>query len=81
MIATSRGVERVIRGAFEFAVANGKKRVCLVHKANAIPQFFCCGFAISGKLPRNTRTWTHRTCSWTGQPWKSFGPRSNLMSW
>ena len=40
MIATSRGVERVIRGAFEFAMANGKKRVCLVHKANAIPQFF-----------------------------------------
>jgi 3-isopropylmalate dehydrogenase len=40
MIATSRGVERVIRGAFEFAKRNGKQRLCLVHKANAIPQFF-----------------------------------------
>lgn len=40
MLATSRGVERVIRGAFEFARSHGKQNVCLVHKVNAIPQFF-----------------------------------------
>lgn len=35
-IATDEGCERIIRAAFEFATANGKKRVSAVTKANII---------------------------------------------
>ncbi len=35
-IATTQGTERIIRAAFEFAKANGKKRVTAVTKANII---------------------------------------------
>ena len=34
---TRKGVERIIRAAFEWAVKNGKQRVALADKSNAIP--------------------------------------------
>ena len=37
MIATYRCTERIIRAAFEFARANGRKSVCMASKHNAIP--------------------------------------------
>jgi 3-isopropylmalate dehydrogenase len=40
MLYTYRGVHRVILGAFELARRLGRTRVCLVHKANAVPQVF-----------------------------------------
>ena len=36
-INTRRGVERIIRHAFEWARANGRKRVTMADKSNAIP--------------------------------------------
>ncbi|HET9440528.1 MAG TPA: isocitrate/isopropylmalate dehydrogenase family protein [Longimicrobiales bacterium] len=36
MIITRFGVERVVRFAFEYAVANGRKKVTLAHKANIL---------------------------------------------
>lgn len=36
MVNTRRGVERVIRAAFEWAVAQNKKRVCMSDKANVL---------------------------------------------
>jgi 3-isopropylmalate dehydrogenase len=36
-ISTRKGVERIIRAAFAWAKANGKKRVALADKSNAIP--------------------------------------------
>jgi 3-isopropylmalate dehydrogenase len=35
-INTRKGVERIVRAAFEWAVAHGKKRVCMSDKANAL---------------------------------------------
>ena len=37
MVSTYKGVERIIRAAFEWAAANGRQRVTLVDKANALP--------------------------------------------
>lgn len=36
MIVTRFGVERILRYAFDYAVANGRKRVTLAHKANIL---------------------------------------------
>ena len=36
MIITRFGVERVVRYAFEYAIANGRKKVTLAHKANIL---------------------------------------------
>ncbi len=36
-VNTYKGVERIIRAAFEYAVAQGRERVTLVDKANALP--------------------------------------------
>jgi isocitrate dehydrogenase (NAD+) len=36
MIITRYGVERVVRYAFDYAVANGRKKVTLAHKANIL---------------------------------------------
>lgn len=36
MICTRKGVERIIRAAFEWAVQNGRKRVCMADKANVL---------------------------------------------
>ena len=36
MVNTRRGVERIIRAAFEWAVQNGKSRVCMSDKANVL---------------------------------------------
>lgn len=36
MICTRKGVERIIRAAFEHAVARGKRRVCMSDKANVL---------------------------------------------
>jgi isocitrate dehydrogenase (NAD+) len=36
MIITRYGVERVVRFAFEYAIANGRKKVTLAHKANIL---------------------------------------------
>ncbi|MBM4291120.1 MAG: isocitrate/isopropylmalate dehydrogenase family protein [Deltaproteobacteria bacterium] len=36
MLHTRKGVERIIRAAFEWAVANGKRRVCMSDKANVL---------------------------------------------
>ncbi|CAN5819647.1 isocitrate dehydrogenase [soil metagenome] len=36
MIVTRFGVERIIRYAFEYAVANGRRKVTLAHKANIL---------------------------------------------
>ena len=36
MLNTRRGVERIIRAAFEWAVQNGKSRVCMSDKANVL---------------------------------------------
>ncbi|MBX7116416.1 MAG: isocitrate/isopropylmalate dehydrogenase family protein [Myxococcaceae bacterium] len=36
-ISTRKGVERIVRAAFAWAKANGKKRVALADKSNAIP--------------------------------------------
>lgn len=36
MVNTRRGVERIIRAAFEWAVANGRTRVCMSDKANVL---------------------------------------------
>lgn len=36
MIATRKGVERIIRAAFEFANRHGKRRVCMSDKSNAV---------------------------------------------
>ena len=36
MVNTRRGVERIIRAAFEWAVQNGKTRVCMSDKANVL---------------------------------------------
>ncbi len=36
MVNTRRGVERIIRAAFEWAVNNGKTRVCMSDKANVL---------------------------------------------
>ncbi len=36
MVATRKGVERIIRAAFEYARANGKRRVCMSDKANVL---------------------------------------------
>lgn len=36
MIVTRFGVERILRYAFEYAVANGRKKVTLAHKANIL---------------------------------------------
>jgi 3-isopropylmalate dehydrogenase len=35
-INTRKGVERIIRAAFQYAVAHGKRRVCMSDKANAL---------------------------------------------
>ncbi|MEM7246125.1 MAG: 3-isopropylmalate dehydrogenase [Acidobacteriota bacterium] len=35
-INTRKGVERIIRHAFEYAKANGRKRVCMADKSNAL---------------------------------------------
>ena len=40
MVATYRGVERVIRGAFELAVRHNRSSIHMIHKANAIPQIY-----------------------------------------
>ncbi|MBD91044.1 MAG: 3-isopropylmalate dehydrogenase [Deltaproteobacteria bacterium] len=37
MVATRRGVERIVRAAFEDARSNGRGRVCMASKYNAIP--------------------------------------------
>jgi 3-isopropylmalate dehydrogenase len=37
MIATRRGVDRIVRAAFEDARTNGRGRVCMASKYNAIP--------------------------------------------
>ncbi len=36
MVSTRKGVERIIRAAFDWAVSHGKTRVCMTDKANAI---------------------------------------------
>ncbi len=36
MISTRKGVERIIRSAFDWAVSHGKSKVCMSDKANAI---------------------------------------------
>jgi 3-isopropylmalate dehydrogenase len=36
-VNTARGVERIIRAAYEWAAANGRSRVTMADKANAIP--------------------------------------------
>ncbi len=36
MVCTRRGVERIIRAAFEYAKSNGKRRVCMSDKANVL---------------------------------------------
>ncbi len=36
MVCTRRGVERIIRAAFEWAKTNGKRRVCMSDKANVL---------------------------------------------
>lgn len=36
MVVTRYGVERILRYAFEYAVANGRKKVTLAHKANIL---------------------------------------------
>ncbi|MFW9990753.1 MAG: isocitrate/isopropylmalate dehydrogenase family protein [Candidatus Odinarchaeota archaeon] len=47
-VFTVKGVERIIRKAFEYAVQNGRKRVTVVHKANVIRE--TCGlFLEKGK--------------------------------
>jgi len=38
-IATRRGVERIIRAAFEYAVAHGRTKVCMSDKSNAMRNF------------------------------------------
>ncbi|MHB8416613.1 MAG: 3-isopropylmalate dehydrogenase [Myxococcales bacterium] len=35
-VNTRKGVERIVRAAFEWAVAHGKRRVCMSDKANAL---------------------------------------------
>ncbi len=37
MVVTAHGVERIVRAAFEYAAASGRRRVTLVDKANALP--------------------------------------------
>lgn len=37
MIATWKGTDRIVRAAFEWARANGRRRVCMASKYNAIP--------------------------------------------
>lgn len=37
MISTRKGVERIVRAAFEYAAQHGKRRVCMSDKSNAIP--------------------------------------------
>lgn len=39
-VATRRGVERIVRAAFEFAESRGQGRVTLADKANAVPQLY-----------------------------------------
>jgi len=36
MVQTRKGVERIIRAAFEWAVTNGRRRVCMADKANVL---------------------------------------------
>ncbi len=36
MVVTRYGVERILRHAFEYAIANGRKKVTLAHKANIL---------------------------------------------
>jgi 3-isopropylmalate dehydrogenase len=40
MVATYRGVERVIRGAFDLTVRHNRSSIHMIHKANAIPQIY-----------------------------------------
>jgi isocitrate dehydrogenase (NAD+) len=57
-VTTKAASERVIRFAFEFARANKRKRVTLVHKANILKlttgMFLSCGKAIATEYPEIT---------------------------
>ena len=57
-VTTKAASERVIRFAFEFARANKRKRVTLVHKANILKlttgMFLNCGKAIATEYPEIT---------------------------
>ena len=73
-IITRHGCDRIVRFAFEYARANGRKQITLVHKANILKMTSGLFLQIGvGRSPRPTRTSvsttsssTTRRCSWCG---------------
>jgi 3-isopropylmalate dehydrogenase len=51
-VSTHRGVDRMLRAAFEHARLRGHDRVCFVHKANAIPQIFALWLRLYREIAR-----------------------------
>ena len=50
---TRKGVERIIRDAFEYAKAHGRRSVCMADKSNAMRTRTSCGSASSTRSPRS----------------------------
>ena len=71
-IITRHGCDRIVRFAFEYARANGRKQVTLVHKANILKMtsglFLQVGREIARRLSRHRSSTisssTTRRCSW-----------------
>ena len=63
-IITRHGCDRIVRFAFEYARANGRKQVTLVHKANILKMtsglFLQIGREIAASLPRHRVQRPHR---------------------
>jgi isocitrate dehydrogenase (NAD+) len=56
MIVTRFGVERILRYAFEYAVAHGRRKVTLAHKANILKYTQGLFLDMGREMARSTRT-------------------------
>ena len=81
MIITRFGAERICRYAFEYARANGRKKVTLAHKANILKFTQGLFWRWGRRLRRSTRTSSGRTASSTRQPccWCSIPTASTFL--
>jgi len=60
------GSERIVRWAFEYALANGRKKVTAVHKANILKYSDGLYLDVARKVAAEYEAaWSSKTVSWT----------------
>ena len=64
-VHTRKGVERIIRAAFEYAAAHGRREVCMSDKSNVMRYGHDLWQRVSPRSPRSIRRSSRATCSWT----------------